>query len=134
MRFVEHNGVTDIVDGGRSETPILTMSNIVNKNVIKITVSFTAKTGPNTSNGFSYSVKPSKASSATALSSQDSTMQGNAGWQTTTKTVLFLATIAGDTATEEIDFEVNFNSGGLDGKGQFSDFLMTGEVVPLDEA
>lgn len=133
MRFVQLSGVNNIVDGGQSGTPVLSMPNLINQNVVKITVTFLARAGADVSNGFYYKIQPVKASSAKTLSSPDSIVQGNAGWQTTTKTVFFLVTLDISSPTADIDFKIEFSKGDLDGQGQFDNFLMTGEVVSLLE-
>lgn len=131
MRFVQKSGTLNVQTGGRSGTPILEMPNITKGNTLRVIATFLAKTAGQASSGFSYTVQATKSSDAVALSAQQSTVQGNAGWQTTTKTVFFEARIDSQTGVEEIDFEVIFDAGGLDGQGEIGDFLLTGEIVSL---
>lgn len=131
MRFVQKTGVWNVQTGGRSDTPVLELPNITQKNTLRISVTFLAKTAGQANSGFSYTVQPTS-SDAVALSNQHSTVQGNAGFQTTTLTAFFEARISSQTGVEELDFEVVFQAGDLDGAGEISNFLLTGEVVPLD--
>lgn len=131
MRFVEKNGSFKVEVGGRSGTPVLEMPNISQGNKLKITAIFQAKTNGTANGGFSYQIKPINDSDAVAISASESTVQGNAGWQTTTKVVFFEAKVAQNTPVEDVDFEVNFVSGGLDGSGEIQDFLLIGEVISL---
>ena len=133
MRFVEKSGSWPVTVGGRSKTPVLEMPNITKENVIQVTATFLAKTNGNSDSGFSYTIQPTKSSDAQALSAQQSVVQGNAGYQTTTKTVFFIAKISSQTGVEEIDFEVVFSKGDLDGEGEISDFLLTGSVVAIGQ-
>ncbi len=129
MKFVQKSGSWPVVVGGRSDTPVLEMPNITQGNRLAITATFLAKTNGSENSGFFYSIKCTKPSDAQALSAQQSVVQGNAGWQTTTKTVFFEAIVSAQTGVEEIDFEVVFDKGDLDGEGQISDFLLTGAIV-----
>ena len=131
MRFVQKTGTWQVTTGGRSDTPVLELPNITKENVIMVTATFLAKTNGNSDSGFSYTIQATKPSDAQALSAQQSVVQGNAGFQTTTKTVFFLAKIDSPTGVEEIDFEVTFSKGDLDGQGEISEFLFTGNVVTL---
>ena len=45
--------------------------------------------------------------------------------------MFFKAIISSQTGVEEIDFEVVFSKGDLDGAGEISNFLLTGDVVSL---
>jgi len=132
MKFTQKAGTWSVTVGGRSETPVLEMPNITKGNRLIVTATFLAKTNGNPDSGFLYTVKCTKESDAKALSAQESMVQGNAGWQTTTKTVFFEAIVNAQTGVEEIDFEVEFQKGDMDGQGQISDFLLTGAVVTVD--
>lgn len=132
MRFVQKSGNWPVQTGGRSDTPVLEMSNITKRNALKVTATFLAKTAGQVGSGFIYTVQSTKTTDAQALSAQQSIVQGNAGWQTTTKTVFFEALIDSDTGVEDIDFEVVFTAGDLDGQGEISDFLLSGEIISLD--
>lgn len=132
MRFVQKSGIWQVQTGGRSDTPILQMSNITKGNALKVTATFLAKTAGQAGSGFTYTLQSTKTTDAVVLSAQQSILQGNAGWQTTTKTVFFEARVANETGVEDIDFEVVFAAGDLDGQGEISDFLLSGEVVGLD--
>ncbi len=131
MKFVQKSGSWAVQVGGRSDTPVLEMPNITKGNTLRITATFLAKTAGNSNSGFQYSLKATSANDALALSAQESIVQGNAGWQTTTKTVFFEARINSPTGVEEIDFEITFTKGELDGQGEISDVLLTGEIVSL---
>ena len=131
MRFVQKSGVWDVTVGGRSDTPLLTMPNITKGNTLKVTVVFLTKTAGQANSGFNYTLKTSNAADAKVLSAQESIVQGNAGWQTTTKTVFFEATVHSSSGVEDVDFQIDFSAGDQDGKGQISDFLMYAEVVSL---
>ena len=131
MRFVQKSGTWSVQVGGRSDTPILEMDNITKGNTIMVTVTFLAKTNGSADSGFWYTVQATNADEVQALSAQQSVVQGNAGFQTTTKTVFFEAKVSSATGVEDVDFEVTFQKGDLDGQGQISDFLMTGAVVSL---
>ena len=130
-RFVQKSGTWNVTVGGRSDTPILEMPNITKGNTLKVTATFLAKTNGQSNSGFSYTVKATNTQDAQALSAQQSVVQGNAGWQTTTRTVFFEARVTGETGVEDIDFEVTFEKGDLDGEGQISDFLLTATIVSL---
>jgi len=132
MKFVQKSGTWAVTTGGRSDTPVLEMANITKGNTIMVTVQFLAKTNGNANSGFTYTIKATKPSDAQALSAQQSVVQGNAGFQTTTRTVFFESIISSQTGVEEIDFEVVFDKGEFDGQGEISDFLMTGFIVSLD--
>ena len=132
MKFAQKSGTWSVTTGGRSDTPILEMPNITKGNRLMVTATFLAKTNGNQDSGFTYTVKSTKTSDAQALSAQQSVVQGNAGWQTTTKTVFFEAIVDSQTGVEEVDFEVVFDSGEFDGKGEISDFLLTGAIVSID--
>lgn len=132
MFFAEKSGTWAVKTGGRSDTPILEMRNITKGNSLKVTATFLAKTNGAADSGFTYTIKPTKPNEAQALSAQQSVVNGNAGFQTTTKTVFFQAIISSQTGVEEIDFEVIFDAGTFDGQGEISDFLITGEIVTLD--
>lgn len=134
MHFVQKSGVWNVQVGGSSDTPTLEMPNITNGNFIKVTVTFLAKTAGNADSGFNYRVEATNQTDAEALSAQESIVQSNAGWQTTTKTVFFRAKVSSQTGVEDVDFQVVFSKGELDGAGEISDFLMYGEVVSLDVA
>ena len=129
MKFVEKSGSWAVTVGGRSGTPVLEMPNVTQGNRITVTATFLTKTGGSTDNGFNYKVQATKEADAIAVSNQESIVQGNAGWQTTTKTVIFEARISSQTGVEEVDFEVIFSKGDLDGTGEISNFLMTGAIV-----
>ena len=134
MKFAQKSGTWNVTVGGRSDTPVLELPNITKGNTLKITATFLARTnGADRTNGFTYTIKATKPSDAQALSAQQSMVQGANGFQTTTKTVFFEAIINSQTGVEEIDFEVTFAEGGMDGQGEISDFLLTGEVVRIDE-
>ncbi len=108
------------------------MANITKQNTLRVTATFLAKTNGQANSGFDFKVQSTKGTDAQALSSQDSPLQGNAGWQTSTKIVFFEALIDTQTGVEDIDFEVIFSAGSLDGQGEISNFLLTGEIVSLD--
>ena len=129
MKFVEKAGAWSVTVGGRSDTPVLELPNVTKDNRITVTATFLAKTHGNSDSGFHYAVQATKEADAIALSTKESIVQGNAGWQTTTKTVIFEAKITSQTGVEEIDFEVIFSKGDLDGQGEISNFLMTGAIV-----
>ncbi|MEM9555299.1 MAG: hypothetical protein AAGC60_13670 [Acidobacteriota bacterium] len=133
MKFVQKSGTWSVQTGGRSDTPILEMPNITKGNTLKVTATFLAKTAGQANSGFTYTIQSTKGSDAQALSAQQSVVQGNAGFQTTTKTVFFEALISSQTGVEEVDFEVIFNAGEFDGAGEISDFLLTGEIVSLQD-
>jgi hypothetical protein len=87
MFFVQKSGTWDVTPGGRSGTPVLEMRDITNGNILQVTVTFLARTnGSDRSNGFAYTVN-NTTNDAQALSAQESVVQGNNGFQTTTKTV-----------------------------------------------
>ncbi|MDJ0836823.1 MAG: hypothetical protein QNK37_09920 [Acidobacteriota bacterium] len=129
MKFVQKSGSWSVTVGGRSDTPILELPNITKGNRLVVTATFLAKTNGNQDSGFNYTVQCTKPTDAQALSAQQSVVQGNAGWQTTTKTVFFEAIVSSQTGVEEVDFEVTFQKGDLDGQGEISDFLLTGTVI-----
>jgi hypothetical protein len=129
MKFVQKSGSWAVTVGGRSDTPVLELPNITQGNRLMVTATFLAKTNGNPDSGFLYTIQPTKPSDAQGMSSQQSVVQGNAGWQTTTKTVFFEAIVNAQTGVEEIDFEVIFQKGDMDGQGQISDFLLTGCIV-----
>ena len=132
MRFVQKSGTVNVETGGRSGTPILEMPNITQGNTLRVTATFQTKTAGQADSGFSYTVQSTKGNTdAVPLSTQESTVQGNAGWQTTIKIAFFEAKIETQTGVEDIDFEVVFSDGGLDGQGEIKDFLLTGEIVSL---
>lgn len=132
MKFVQKNGTWNVQTGGRSDTPVLEMSNITKGNTLMVTVTFMARTnGGDRTNGFTYTIQPTKKSDATALSNQTSVVQAANGFTTTTKTVFFEAIVSAPTGVEEVDFEVIFDKGDMDGGGEISEFLMTGAVVSL---
>lgn len=132
MRFVEKTGSWQVTVGGRSDTPVLEMANVTKRNTLQITATFLAKTAGQANSGFHYTVKSTKGTDVQVLSSQESTVQGNSGWQTTTKTVFFEALVDTQTGVEDIDFEVEFSAGDLDGQGEISNFLLSGAIVSLD--
>ena len=132
MRFAQKSGSWNVTVGGRSDTPILELPNVTKGNSLKITATFLAKTNGQADSGFSYTISATNPADAQALSAQQSVVQGNAGFQTTTKTVFFEALITSPTGVEDVDFEVTFQKGGLDGNGEISDFLLVGEVVSLN--
>jgi hypothetical protein len=129
MAFVQKSGTWNVTVGGRSDTPVLELDNVTKGNLIKVTATFLAKTNGNADSGFWYTIKATDSDDAIALSAQQSVIQGNAGFQTTTKTVFFEAKITSQTGVEDIDFEVTFQKGDLDGQGQMSDFLMEANIV-----
>lgn len=131
MRFVQKSGTWNVETGGRSGTPILEMPNITKGNTLKVTATFLAKTAGQANSGFTYTIQSTKPSDAQALSAQQSVVQGNAGLQTTTRTVFFQALIDSQVGVEEVDFEVLFDAGAFDGAGEISDFLLTGEIISL---
>lgn len=131
MQFVQKSGTWQVTVGGRSDTPILEMSNITKLNALRVTATFLTKTNGDANSGFNYKVQSTKGSDVRVLSSQDSIVQGNAGWQTTIKTVFFEAVIDTQTGVEDIDFEVVFSAGDLDGQGEIGNFLLSGEVISL---
>ena len=133
-RFVEKTETLQVQVGGRSDTPLLEMPNITKGNTLKVTATFLAKTGGQAGNGFNYKIQTTQVSDSVALSSQESTVEGNAGWQTTTKTVFFEALVTSQTGVEDIDFEVLFEKGSLDGTGQISNFLLSAEIIGLDRS
>ncbi len=132
MRFVQKSGTWNVATGGRSDTPILEMANITKGNSLQVTATFLAKTAGNANSGFVYSIQATKSTDVQALSAQQSIVQGNAGFQTTTRTVFFEARVNSETGVEDIDFEVIFSKGDFDGEGEISDFLLTGQIVSLD--
>jgi len=132
MRFAQKSGTWNVQVGGRSDTPILEMPNITQGNTLMVTATFLAKTNGQSNSGFSYTIQVPNPADAQALSAQQSVVQGNAGWQTTTKTVFFEARVTSETGVEDVDFEVTFQKGELDGEGQISDFLLTAAIVPLE--
>lgn len=132
MQFVQKSGTLQVETGGRSGTPILEMINITKQNTLRITATFLAKTSGQANGGFDFKVQSTKGTDVQPLSSQESTVQGNAGWQTATKIVFFEALIDTQTGVEDIDFEVIFPAGSLDGQGEICNFLLTGEIVSLD--
>jgi hypothetical protein len=131
MKFVQKSGNWPVVVGGRSDTPVLEMPNITSGNRLMVTATFLAKTSGNANSGFLYSIKCTT-NDAQALSAQQSVVQGNAGWQTTTKTVFFEAIVSSQTGVEDVDFEVVFDKGEYDGQGEISDFLLTGTIVSIE--
>lgn len=131
IRFVEKSGTWDVQTGGRSDTPILEMANVTQGNTLMVTATFLAKTAGQTNSGFTYTIQATNPQDAQALSAQQSVVQGNAGWQTTTRTVFFEAKVSSETGIEDVDFEVIFQQGEFDGKGQISDFLLTCAIVSL---
>jgi hypothetical protein len=130
-RFAQKSGTWNVQVGGRSDTPILEMPNVTRGNTLKVTATFLAKTNGNADSGFTYTLQATNPDDAQALNAQQSVVQGNAGFQTTTKTVFFEARISSETGVEDIDFEVIFEKGQFDGQGQISDFLLIAEIVSL---
>lgn len=130
-RFAQKSGTWDVQVGGRSDTPILEMPDITRGNMIQVTAIFLAKTNGNADSGFTYTVQATNLDDAQALNAQQSVVQGNAGFQTTTKIVFFEAKVSSPTGVEDVDFEVIFQKGEFDGQGQISDFLLIGEIVSL---
>ena len=131
MRFAQNKGTLNVETGGRSGTSLLEMPNITKGNTLRVTATFQAKTAGQANSGFAYTVQSTKGNDAVPLSTQESIVQGNAGWQTTIKIVFFEAVVESQTGVEDIDFEVVFSDGGLDGQGEIRDFLLTGEIVSL---
>lgn len=133
MFFVELVGTTKVVPGGRSGTPLLQMTNITNGNALKVTATFIARTtGTDQNNGFTYSIKTTT-DDALPLTQLSSTVQGNIGFQSTTLTAIYRAQISSQTGVDDVDFEVLFEKGDMDGQGEIGDFLLTGEVITLRE-
>lgn len=132
MRFVQKSGTWNITVGGRSDTPILELPNITKGNMIAVTATFLAKTNGQANSGFTYTIQATNPEDAQALSAQQSVVQGNAGFQTTTRTVFFAARINSETGVEDVEFEVLFSKGEFDGQGTISDFLLVAAIVTLE--
>jgi len=129
MKFAQKSGTWNVTVGGRSDTPVLEVDNVTKGNLLRVTATFLAKTNGNADSGFSYTIMATNPEDAQAISAQQSVVQGNAGWQTTTKTVYFESRVVSQTGVEDIDFEVTFQKGDLDGQGQISDFLLEAYIV-----
>jgi len=129
MKFAQKSGTWNVTVGGRSDTPVLEVDNVTKGNLLWVTATFLAKTNGNADSGVSYTIMATNPEDAQAISAQQSVVQGNAGWQTTTKTVYFESRVVSQTGVEDIDFEVTFQKGDLDGQGQISDFLLEAYIV-----
>lgn len=132
MRFVERNGTFNVEVGGRSKTPILELPRVTKGNTLKVMVNFMAKTAGQANSGFTYSIQATNPADVVKLSAQEGIVQGNAGFQAATKIAFFEAKVTSPTGIEDVDFEVIFQKGDLDGQGEISDFLLIAEIVSLE--
>ena len=134
-KFASKSGSWNISVGStpsRAETPILEMDNLINNNVVKVTANFFAKTSnAGMGSGFYYTITAAEANDITPLTPSAGVFQGTNGWQSCTLIGFFKVNQTGSSPTEDIDFEVVFSKGDLNGEGSLHNFTLTAEVVPV---
>lgn len=119
------------VDSGpsRGETPMLKVPNLVSKNLVRVTVDFSAQS--QSGSGFVFQIKATEAAKVTALSPTQAFVSNTSGWVSATRSAFFLVNPTGQDPTTEIDFECVFEAGSFSGTSEGSDFLIRAQVVGL---
>lgn len=136
-RFASHPGTLDVTassSGSRQGTPLLEMRNLVSRNAVQVTLNCQARNRSGDSgSGFYYKIEAVNSPTVQALLPNAGVIQAAAGWQSISLVALFFVADVDNSPTEDIDFEVLFTSGDLDGQGQIHNFVLSGELVTLDE-
>ena len=132
-KFVQQSGVFSVQAGGRSDTPILEVPNLIAGNIVRVTCNFYARVDGSggRAQGFYFEIKPTK-DEAEALTTGG--FQGSNSWQSVTKTAFFQVASTGGQPVDDVDFEVVFSAGDLDGEGSLRDFLLYADVVSSGDA
>jgi hypothetical protein len=117
----------------RADTPILEMQNLVAGNVVQITCNFSARTDTaDAGSGYYFQIGAVNTAEVTRLTPGAGLIQSSAGWQSCTVVGLFLLTQVSNSPTEDVDFEITFTKGDLNGQGRLYNFTMIGEVISTD--
>lgn len=129
MEFASRNGTFTLELEGRSGTPILPLTNLINGNIVEVTVNFNASNGA--AKGFYYTIMPTSDDYATAVSPATGVVQSITGWASCTRIAYFkISDIPAHDPTEEVDFEVEFSANDLGGDGQrLNGFVISARVV-----
>jgi hypothetical protein len=110
------------------------MQNLVPGNLVEITCTFFARTNQaGRGNGFYYAIGAVNSDEIEALTPTEGIFQSSDGWQSATLIALFKVAKVSNSPTEDIDFEVLFQKGDLNGEGQLLNFVMIGDVVSTNE-
>ncbi|MCU0514072.1 MAG: hypothetical protein MUE40_16065 [Anaerolineae bacterium] len=120
-QFVSRDGVWDVISGGRSETPSLTVTGLQPGMLLKLTCQFTTRT----EGGFYASLGTADDDDVVGLSPAATLVQGST-WHTCTLVCLFQVLPGTDGAAE---FECLFNKGDQDGHGTLMNFLLLVETL-----
>ena len=133
MQFVSRDGTFALEFNSRSGTPILPMTNLVNGNVVQVTVNFNASNG--SAAGFYYTIQPTDSTHCTAVSPATSVVQNITGWTSCTRIAYFkISGLTRDDPTVEVDFEVDFVKNDLGGDGQrLNNFVMSARIIDTDD-
>ena len=125
--YVSQDGTWSLVLGGRSDTPILSISNQKKGTILKVSTNFMAITSNNDSKGFYYKINPLNPDEATALTPSGGVFSRQSGWKACTRNVYFEIPVDED----EVNFEVLFSAGDLGGEGSLSNFLLEAQTESI---
>ncbi|HEX9923102.1 MAG TPA: hypothetical protein VGD99_10595 [Anaerolineae bacterium] len=135
--FISKSGVIDLSVGdspSRAGTPILEMQNLIPGNLVEIKCNFFARTNqPGRGNGFYYDISAVNTDEIEALTPTEGIFQSSDGWQSATLIALFKVVKVSNSPTEDVDFEVLFHKGDLNGAGQLLNFVLVGDVISTNE-
>ena len=124
---VSRTGVWD-VDSDEAALPLLTVRDIVNKQTIKLTCQFFARTATDDlADGFEYTIQVNGA--VVPLTPGIGLVQGSDSWQLYTHIALFEAQ-----SSDEIEFKLTTEASDMNGKGAMMNFLMLAEIIDLKHA
>lgn len=127
VEFISKTGVWD-VSADDPQTPTLTMTVPVGTQV-KIVCQFFARTmTAENDDGFLYTILSSD--NAVSLTPLQGIIQGCDSWQMIAHTALFEASGVGDTA--ELQFGLQIENGGMQGRGSLMNFMLLAETMRGD--
>ena len=116
-----------MVPGGASGTPSITVPNVLEGAVLKVTVEFEVDTG--TDGGFYYGM--TSAQIPDAMSPAQRAVAGVEGWQNVSMSSFWRHSPGNGTA-EDVTFKLDITTGGYSKHGKIGQFLMFAELVSFD--
>ena len=126
--YVIQTGTFDVTAGGRSGTPVLTVPQATNGNIVRVQATFNANTG--SGNGFYYSIETLESSDVTKTTALTGVVNDTSGWVGTSLVTYFVVqNISSPTGVEDIQFEVLFQQNDLNGVGQVNSFFLEAAIV-----
>lgn len=120
--FVSRAGTWDLILGGRSGTPVLSIENQKAGNILRVSTNFM---GISNGRGFYYKINSVDPADTQALSPIEAVFQNDpAGWNACVRTAYFQMQNDGN-----VTFEVMFFESDLGGSGRLYNFLLESQIV-----